>query len=159
MIFESDTSGIDKIMSRIQKAQTELPRIARDTAQRAGDAVAKQLSSAAPKGKSSGLPPIGDGPGKLSNSFSAQAELRGTGARMELKTIQGQKLEFVVKGRGVVLPKVKKALMWPGLPHPVKRAGPAKANDFVSPIMAKRDDVVKAEMQKAVQEIKDILNA
>lgn len=159
MIFESDTSGIDKIMARINKAQAELPRIARDTAQRAGDTVAKQLSSAAPKGKFNGLPPVGDGPGKLSNSFLAQAEQWGTGARMELKTTQGQKLEFVVKGRGVVLPKVKKALMWPGLPHPVRRAGPSKANDFVSPILTKRDDVVKTEMQKAIQEIKDILNA
>lgn len=38
---------------------------------------------------------------------------------------------YVEHGRGPVYPKVKKALYWPELAHPVKKAGPAPANDFV----------------------------
>lgn len=36
-------------------------------------------------------------------------------------------------GRGEVLPVNKMALFWPGLPHPVKRAGPSKAYPFMKP--------------------------
>lgn len=38
--------------------------------------------------------------------------------------------KWVLGGRGPVFPKKKKALFWPGLAHPVPRAGPAPANPF-----------------------------
>ena len=41
--------------------------------------------------------------------------------------------EIIEKGRGVVLPVLKKALWWPGLPHPVLKAGPFKGDPFVRP--------------------------
>jgi len=157
MIFRSDTSGIDKLLARVRKAQTELPRVTVNAAQRAGDTVKGQLASAAPKGQSGGMPPPGDSPGPLSGSFSAKAEQRGIGAHMELKTSQPFKLKLVTGGRKAVVPVTKKALMWKGLPHPVMRSGPVKANDFVTPVMNRRANAVKAEMQKAIQEIRSIL--
>lgn len=39
--------------------------------------------------------------------------------------------EYVENGRGPVFPVRKKALYWPELSHPVAKAGPAPANDFV----------------------------
>lgn len=157
MNFKSDTSGLDALLSRVRKAQAEVPRVTRDAAQRIGDTVKGQLASAAPKGKSGGPPPAGDGPGHLSNSFSAKAEQNGIGARMTLVTSQPFKLKIITGGRRAVIPVTKKALMWPGLSHPVRRSGPVKANDFVTPVMNRRLDVVKAEMQKAIQEMRSIL--
>lgn len=55
---------------------------------------------------------------------------------------------YVENGRGPVFPKVKKALWWnelsvgsmgPILAHPVAKAGPAKANDFVGRTAAQID--------------------
>lgn len=53
---------------------------------------------------------------------------------------------YVENGRGPVLPGAitgrggrKKALYWPELSHPVMRAGPAKANDFVGRTAAQID--------------------
>jgi len=158
MIIKSDTSGIDALLARVHQVQSELSRVTKDAAQRVGDTVKEQLSGAAPKGRG-GPPPPTDASGPLSGSFSAKAEQQGAGAYMELKTSQGVKLKFVTGGRGVVLPVNKRALFWPGLAHPVRRAGPSKANDFVSPVLNRKDDVVEAEMQKAIQEIKDIMNA
>ena len=157
MIFRSDTSGLDRLIARVNQAQAELPRVTKDAAQRIGDTVKGQLSSAAPKGKSGGPPPPGDSSGPLSGSFSAKAEQQGVGARMTLSASQPFKLKIITGGRKAVIPVTKRALMWPGLPHPVMRSSAVKANDFVKPIMARRNDVVKTEMQKAIDEIKSIL--
>jgi len=157
MILRSDSSGIDKIIARVRQAQSELPRVTKEAAQRIGDTVGKQLSDAAPKGKNAGPPPSGDGPGRLSNSFSPKVTQKGLGAQLLLTTSQPFKLKIITGGRKVVVPVNKKVLMWPGLPHPVKRSSATKANDFVSPVMNKRRDVVKAEMDKAIQEIKSII--
>jgi hypothetical protein len=157
MNFQSDTSGLDRLLARVRKAQTELPRVTKEAAQRSGDTVKGLLSSAAPKGKTAGPPPSGDAIGRLSNSFSAKTEQNGTGARMTLVTSQPFKLKIITGGRKVVVPVNKKALFWPGLSHPVRRSGATKANDFVTPVMNKRRDVVKAEMQKAIQELKSII--
>lgn len=46
---------------------------------------------------------------------------------------------YVENGRGPVYPVRKKALYWPELAHPVKRAGPAAANDFVGRTKAQID--------------------
>ena len=46
---------------------------------------------------------------------------------------------YVEHGRGPVFPRVKKALYWPELRHPVAKAGPAKANLFVERTVAHID--------------------
>ena len=46
---------------------------------------------------------------------------------------------YVENGRGPVFPVVKKALYWPELGHPVAKAGPAPANDFVGRTAAQLD--------------------
>lgn len=46
---------------------------------------------------------------------------------------------YVENGRGPVFPKVKKALYWPELSHPVAKAGPAQANLFVERTVAHID--------------------
>lgn len=47
--------------------------------------------------------------------------------------------EYVEHGRGPVFPVTKKALYWPELGHPVKRAGPAEANRFLERTVAAID--------------------
>lgn len=164
MIFKSDASGIDILLVRIHKAQVEMPRVTRDAAQRAGDTVKEQLSSASPHGRG-GPPPPTDASGPLSGSFSAKAEQQGVGAHMELKTSQSLKLQYVTQGtgiyagKGLIKPLRAKALFWPGASHPYRSVKGMKGKDFVTPIMHKRDDVVEVEMQKASQALKDILNA
>lgn len=164
MIIKSDISGIDALLDRVRKAQAELPRVTKNAAQRAGDTVKDQISSASPHGRG-GPPPPTDAPGPLSGSFSAKAEQQGVGAHMELKTSQGVKLGYVTQGtgiyagKGLIKPLRAKALFWPGASHPVRSVKGMKGKDFVTPIMHKRDDVVEVEMQKAIKEIKDIMNA
>jgi hypothetical protein len=164
MIFESNSSGIDRLLASIRKAQTELPRITQEGAQRAGDTLKQQLSSAAPRGKSSGgPPPAGDASGPLAGSFNAKAEQQGAGATLELTTNQPLKLKYVTLGtgiyvgKGVIRPLTKKALFWPGAAHPYRSVKGIKGKDFVKPVLSKAPDVVKAEMQKAIQEMRAIL--
>lgn len=151
------------LLSRVRKARTELPRITTNAAQRAGDTVKGQLASAAPHGRSGGPPPPGDSSGPLASSFSVQASQQGIGAHMELKTSQPLKLQYVTlgtgiyAGKGVIKPLTKKALMWKGAAHPYRSVKGMKGKDFVKPVMATRGDAVKAEMQKAIQEIQAIL--
>ncbi len=160
MIINSDTSGLDALQLRLQEMKMLLPGIIRDTAQIAGDAVASELGDAAPvgKGEGSGNPP-GDADGPLSESFSAFAEIHANGnsAVAEVRCSQPTKLKFVTQGRGEVLPKVKKALFWPGLDHPVRRAGPAKANDFVSPVLQDVDSIIEPEILDGVDVLSGIL--
>lgn len=163
MIFSSNSSGIDRLIARIRKAQTELPRITQEGAQRAGDTLKEQLSNAAPHGKNPGPPPPGDAPGSLSRSFTAKAEKSSQGATLEVKTSQPLKLQYVTKGtgvyvgKGVIRPLTKKALFWKGAAHPYRSVKGIKGNDFVKPVIDKARDVVRAEMDKAIQEIRDIL--
>lgn len=122
--------------------------------------MAEDLGNAAPQGKGEGGEnPPGDAPGPLSESFSAYAEIHANGnsAVADVTTDQPLKFKFVTEGRGEVLPKTKKALFWKGLDHPVRRAGPAAANDFVSPVLDKVEEVVGPEMDDLVNVLDDIL--
>lgn len=163
MIFSSSSPGLDKLLARVRQAQSELPRITQAGAQRAGDTLKQQLSSAAPRGKNPGPPPRGDAPGPLAGSFSAKAEQSTNGATLEVKTSQPLKLKYVTKGtgifagKGVIRPLQAKALFWPGAAHPYRSVKGMKGKDFVKPITDRARDVVKTEMQKAIQEIRDIL--
>jgi len=163
MILTSNTSGLDMLIARVRKARTELPRVTQAAAQRAGDTLTQQLSSAAPRGKNPGPPPPGDASGPLSRSFSSLAEQSGSGATLELKTNQPLKLQYVTQGtgvyvgKGVIRPLTKKALFWPGAGHPYRSVKGMKGKDFVKPVIDKANDVVKVEMKKAAQEIDAIL--
>lgn len=164
MNFQSDTSGIDALIAKIAKARAELSRVIHSAAQRSGDAMSKALADKAPHGQSGGAPPAGDGPGSLAGSFHGITEQQGVGAKVEVKTTQPQKLEYVREGTGLYGPKkqlikptAKKALFWPGAAHPYRSVKGMRANDFVKPVIARASEVVKPEMDKAVKEIKAML--
>jgi hypothetical protein len=157
MIIQSNTSGIDALRKRIHDTVDALPSTVFEVAQKSGNAVKTKLSDASPRGSSGGGPPPGDAAGPLSGSFFVDVAQQGYGARATLKTKQPQKLEYVVQGRGEVRPVVKKALFWKGLKHPVKRAGPSKANDIVTPVLQGANASVKAEMDKGIHELSVLL--
>lgn len=164
MNFKSDTSGLDALVSRLAHARAELPRIVHSAAQWSGDAMAKALGNAAPHGGHGGPPPAGDAAGSLAGSFHAEVTQHGYSARVEVKTKQPQKLEYVVKGTGLYGPKkqlitsnVKKALYWEGADHPVKSVKGQKPNDFIKPVIAKYRDIVRPEINKAHDEFNDLL--
>lgn len=109
-----------------------------------GNQVARNLSLAAPIGKGEEGPPIpGDAPGRLLTSFCAVPTSQLT---VEVRTSQPNKLALVVKGRKEVVPVTKRALMWPGLPHPVMRSRAVAPNDFVSPVL----DSAEADIKEMV---------
>lgn len=152
----ADTSGLDALIMRFEDARATLPGLLQEAVQEAGHLLAEDLGAAAPvgpiEGPAGGTPPPGDGEGKLRDSFYVQDESETS---VSVRTTQPQKLDYVVNGRGEVLPVVKKALMWPGLPHPVKRAGPSQANDFVTPVLDSFD--VAEALQPVVDEIAVII--
>ncbi|GAC1471381.1 MAG: hypothetical protein PVSMB5_19960 [Ktedonobacteraceae bacterium] len=134
-----DYSGLDALRARIAEARAVLPELLQEAAAEAGLQIVEALSEAAPvgQGEEGSTPPLGDAPGRLNESFYVQAEesAYSPGGAVSVKTTQPTKLRFVVEGRGEVRPKYKRALYWPGLAHPVRRAGPAPANDFVTPVV------------------------
>lgn len=139
MRINVDYSGLDALRSKIAEARAALPGLLQEAAAEAGLQIVGALSTAAPvgAGEEGSMPPLGDAPGRLNESFYVQAEesTYSPGGAISVRTTQPAKLEFVVKGRGEVRPKYKRALYWPGLAHPVKYAGPASANDFVTPVV------------------------
>lgn len=129
-----DTSGLDALRERLAAARAALPDLLQEAAVEAGEWIVQNLHDAAPVGPNEGgPPPEGDGPGRLADSFYVQEESSAysPGGAITVRTTQPTKLKFVTEGRGEVLPKVKRALFWPGLTHPVRRAGPSEPNDFV----------------------------
>ena len=154
-----DTTGLDLMRARIAEAKAALPGLLEQAVQDAGDWVAQNLSDAAPQGTSGGgAPPPGDAPGRLSESFYVQTESSAfaEGAAVSVRTRQPQKLKYVVEGRGVVLPVRKRALYWPGLAHPVRRAGPSQPNDFVTPTLDSAPGAQEA-LSVVVEELAAIL--
>jgi len=65
--------------------------------------------------------------GDLMNSIISEVD--GLGADIIPTIFYAQ---WVILGRGEVLPVNKEALYWPELAHPVKRAGPSRPNDFMA---------------------------
>lgn len=142
-------AGADDIQERIAAVRAQLPGAIAQTLAQAAKETQAALQQAAPVGKiieeattsgaqsqqPRGLP--GDGPGKLADSFQVQ---QVGDSQVDVLTTQPAKLKIIVEGRGPVYPKTKMALMWPGLTHPVKRAGPTTPNDFVSPVLASVPD-------------------
>lgn len=157
MIIISDTSGIDALIKRINEAQNMVPPLLQEAAQKSGETVSNWLKDAAPHGRGGGSPPPGEAPGSLAASFHVVPKHRSDASAIEVQTTQPLKLRYVRHGRGVVLPIRKRALYWKGLPHPVRRAGPSKPNEFVDPVLAKVDDAVKPEMKEVIKKLNDIL--
>ena len=56
--------------------------------------------------------------------------------------------KIILRGRGKVVPKTKKALFWPGLKHPVKSSGPVKANPFWDRGVKNSKGEVNAEIER-----------
>lgn len=158
MRFTSDTSGIMAWRQRLAQTRAQVgPLLVRATRE-AGEWVTQNLSDAAPKSKAqNATPPDGDAPGRLAESFYVREEgATERSAAVSVKTTQPTKLKFVVEGRGEVRPVNKKALYWQGLPHPVKRAGPMAANDFVSPVLAEAPTAEEA-LGVVVEQLAEIL--
>lgn len=151
-----DASGVDVLRTKLAEARAALPGLLQQAVQDAGAWVSQNLSDAAPVGKDAGPP--GDAPGRLNESFYVQDEASkfADGAACSVRTRQPVKLQYVVKGRGVVLPVQKQALYWPSLAHPVRRAGPAPANDFVTPALALAPSAEEA-LSVVVEELAFIL--
>jgi hypothetical protein len=163
VIIKSDTSGLTDLIARVQEARAILPQLLVDAAQSAGDAVVGELHDAAPQGQGGSVPPPGDGPGALAESFYAIAERQADSGVVEVKTTQPLKLSYVrdgtgiYAGNGMIVPTQKKALMWEGAAHPFRSVAGQRANDFISPVIADTNDTVEGEMQVVVEELSSIL--
>ena len=137
-----DTSGLDLLRQKLIEARDALPDLLQQAAREAGEVVRQNLQDESPRAAVEGPPPPGDAEGHLADSFSVQDEPSSGGAAISVRTSQPRKLGYVVDGRGVVLPVQKKALFWPALSHPVRRADPSQPNDFVNRALA---DLPQAE--------------
>jgi len=132
----TSTGTISELRIRLQMAQAALGVVIPAAISQAGQNVADGLAAAAPHGANPDAPPVGsDAPGPLASSFESHVTASGADyAAVEVITTQPTKLGFVVNGHGPVAPVNKKALMWPGLPHPVRSARAVAPNDFVTPV-------------------------
>jgi hypothetical protein len=132
------SGNVGELRLRLQMAQAAIGLVVPTVISQAGQYVADELKIAAPQGSSSGdAPPIeGDAPGHLADSFEQQM-LASTAdyAATQVITTQPRKLGFVVRGHGEVVPVNKRALMWQGLAHPVRKAKAVAPNDFVTPVL------------------------
>lgn len=152
MLLIVDTTGLGALTMRFQDARAELPGLMQQAAQEAGQVLVDDLSASAPVGANEGPPPPGDGPGRLAESFFVRDESETSVA---VCTTQPLKLQYVRYGRGEVLPVRKRALMWPGLDHPVRRAGPSQPNDFLTPVI--QDFNLEEALQPVVDKLAVII--
>ena len=155
-----DTSGLDDLRRRVADARAMLPDQLQQAVKDAGDFVAQNLRDAAPvgQGEEGSPPPAGDQPGRLADSFYAQEETSKftDGAAITVRTRQPLKLQYVVKGRGEVVPVAKRALYWKGLAYPVRRSGPSTPNDFVSEALTEVPDAAEA-LGVVIEQLQQIL--
>jgi hypothetical protein len=149
-------NGLDQAQARLSQVRVALRAAVQDALLASAQETAQALSEAAPRGRASssggGGTPIGsDAPGTLKDSFTTEiAEQSASVLRVVVRTTQPAKLRYVRYGRGPVLPVQKLALMWEGLEHPVRRAGPAPANDFVTPVLQAARDATITRVTDAV---------
>lgn len=148
MFTISDNGSIAAMQARIAAIRAEITPTMLEAGTEIGDYVASELGSAAPVGKNEGPPPPGDGPGRLSESFSSEVAGGEGVVTVTVTTSQPTKLGYVVNGRGWVYPVNKQALMWPGLDHPVRSAQPTQPNDFVSPVIETAGEIADEFMQE-----------
>jgi hypothetical protein len=150
------TGGTAGLRLRLEQVRSSLMPAINGAVQQIGDDVARQLAQAAPVGASSGgegTPIAGDAPGKLKESFVADYEPGEASASTSVATTQPNKLRFVRDGRGPVYPVRKRALMWNGLPHPVRSAKATQPNDFVTPVLAEAAVLAYERLNEVVGEV------
>lgn len=163
MIISSNTSGIDALRKRIEKAHNAVQPLLEKAAKESGETVSTMLSGKAPHGNSGGLPPPGDGPGPLARSFHVIEKHQSDVAAIEVQTTQPLKLRYVTKGTGVhvgkgrIYPTTKRALYWKGAAHPVRSVAGQRANNFVSPVLARTEGAIRTEMIAVVRKLNGIL--
>lgn len=154
MTFTITVTGLEELRARIATLRAALPEAMRSALDNTGTAVVGDLQQQAPAGgNDDATPPLGDGPGKLRDSFQSDVTEASLHATLIVSTTQPQKLAWVRYGRGPVYPVTKKALMWPGLPHPVRYAGPSQPNEFVEPVISQAPDFATAAFEEAVNAV------
>ncbi len=152
-----DTSQLDLLRARLILTAERIPQAVQDSLASLSDEILAELADACPKGSGDGPNPPGDSDGPLAESFEASLSVQGMGAKLRVTTTQPTKLRYVREGRGPVYPVRAKALYWQGLDHPVKSAGPAAANDFVTPIVEEAGAMATEFISEGVREALTIL--
>lgn len=155
------TSNIDQLIARIQAFRARLMPTITGAVTGMGQEVQQNLSQNAPKGMGEeGIPPEGDAPGRLSESFGMAQESDEASVSVTVRTSQPLKLQFVTKGTGIygeggmpITPKVKKALYWQGAAHPVRSVRGMQANDFVTPITDNATETLGERLEAALSEL------
>ena len=148
------TTNLDEIIALIEEARAAVVPLLTEALVSGGEEMLQELSNAAPKGTGEdSIPPAGDASGRLADSFEMDEESDVSSAHITIRTTQPQKLDWVVNGRGEVLPVTKKALYWKGLAHPVRRAGPSQPNDFVTPVVDAGVERITELFDEALAEI------
>lgn len=149
MRINSDISGLETLIEKLAAAVDRFETAMEDTCSKIGERVVQGLETAAPKGPG-GEPPVGDGPGPLSQSFTSMASPSGC----EVVTSQGTKLGYVKYGTGIfgpigrrIYPVSANALYWEGADHPYRSVAGQKPNDFVTPVLDGASDIVAEELE------------
>ena len=126
LAFEIDMKGFRDARGRFIKAQADiLKKAVKPAADEIRDLLRDACKAEAPVGK-------GPSSGNLRDSIYGETSLSTN--KVEIKVAIPKRVYYqgwVIRGRGWVLPVKKKALWWPGLPHPVAYARPSKPNPFM----------------------------
>lgn len=148
------STGVNTLRIKLQMAHAAIGPAVATAIINSGEHVAQALATAAPRGSSdsgSSQPMGDDEPGRLAESFLNQALASGPDyAATQVITTQPNKLNLVRNGRGEVRPRTKKALMWNGLDHPVRRSRAVAPNDFVSPVLQEGADYARAQLEEVI---------
>jgi len=117
------TQGFEELSKRLDKVYIEMNREhILPVAKEIRDYVKEMAKTEAPVGKT----------GQLKESIYGRTSVQPEGVYVTVAIPKRIKYAgWVLKGRGWVFPVKKKALWWPGLPHPVAYARPSKANPFM----------------------------
>ena len=87
--------------------------------------------------------------GALRDSIYGRVSIKGSSIDIVVAVPKRIKYAgWVVKGRGWVFPVKKKALWWPGLPHPVAYARPSKPNPFPGRALRRSWPGIRSKMKK-----------
>lgn len=116
----------DKVISAFQKKETETANKLSELVKRVSGIYQANIMREAPVNKNTYDKRHG---GQLKSSIRVE-DISPLEARVFQDEHVAKYAKWVLGGRPAVYPKRKKALFWPGLKHPVKKAGPAKANPF-----------------------------
>jgi hypothetical protein len=162
-----DAQGLGKLQMKFAGMGMALASAIPSAMQQIGDEAESLLQVASPVGQNSGgknIPPPGDAPGALRDSYRSQIIASMVDSSLSVTTTQPSKLYYVTHGRGWVFPGAmtgraggKKALYWQGLPHPVPWARPSTPNDFITAVQQTIRERAVLRIGAAVQKVLDEL--